>query len=458
MDSTHNTALNDVAINLDTVQQTPGLSVVIIGMTEVVDATNTTTEGSTGSAMEVVAGTTEDIEDEGRDTSEKDTGTNDKEVMTTNEAEVSKGKGKEVIEGSDKHAYEEGQPKKKITKEKMKGKKASPAGPVSHQFLFDLQKGVSKLVSADQELPTKPIQELVNCIDSYMAHATLGYALMTVMDNNDLGWGPKMEHQQVNLHDIDAKFMASFIRGINKHGLRNWCMENAVDVGIKFTNCVKWLEGAVNTKAILYNCNHHITYMQGHSSYMNMFNQHKLAEMRLGTGISDVLKAPHQDAFNKAGQKEGGVWLATTVADSFRLRDRLIQHHDECVAPIAFSSGMTQVHQHHSQHSQVMLGQAIIMLDFLAAPADFQDVSKDVPPDGDILAAFEAEYQHLSSKFDKPIQQICSPVAAVVLEKKAMTPATSSGPRQYASGTRGTGVLIDEFSCRSVYIENVVWT
>ncbi|KAI6105292.1 hypothetical protein EDD16DRAFT_1713993 [Pisolithus croceorrhizus] len=345
MDSTHNTALNDVAINLDTVQQTPGLSVVIIGMTEVVDATNTTTEGSTGSAMEVVAGTTEDIEDEGRDTSEKDTGTNDKEVMTTNEAEVSKGKGKEVIEGSDKHAYEEGQPKKKITKEKMKGKKASPAG-------------VSKLVSADQELPTKPIQELVNCIDSYMAHATLGYALMTVMDNNDLGWRPKMEHQQVNLHDIDAKFMASFIRGINKHGLRNWCMENAVDVGIKFTNCVKWLEGAVNTKAILYNCNHHITYMQEHSSYMNMFNQHELAEMRLGTGISDVLKAPHQDAFNKAGQKEGGVW------------------------------------------------QAIIMLDFLAAPVDFQDVSKDVPPDGDILAAFEAEYQHLSSKFDKPIQQM----------------------------------------------------
>ncbi|KAI6116571.1 hypothetical protein EDD17DRAFT_1511353 [Pisolithus thermaeus] len=52
---------------------------------------------------------------------------------------------------------------------------------------------------------------------------------------------------------------------------------------------------------------------------------------------------------------------------------------------------------------QFMLGQAIIMLDFLAAPVDFQDVSKDVPPAGDILAAFEAEYQHLSSKFNKPI-------------------------------------------------------
>ncbi|KAI6100896.1 hypothetical protein EV401DRAFT_1894366 [Pisolithus croceorrhizus] len=397
--------------------------------------TTTTTEGTTGSAMEVVAGTTEDIEDEGRDTSEKDTGTNDKEVMTVNEAEVSKGKedkgkGKEIIEGSDKDACEEGQPKvmKKITKEKMKGKKASP----------------------------EPIQELVNCIDSHVAHATLGYALMMVMDNNDLGRGPKMECQQVNLCDIDAKFMASFIKGANEHGLRNWCMENVVDVGIKqevvdlgslmaaqslttsrFTNHVKWLEGAVNTKAILYNGNHHITYMQEHLSYVNMFNQCKLAEMRLVTSISHALRALHQDAFNKADQiiKEGGVWLLpsaeaqhkyinTTLStvrsvsnsnlgkilqdmDMFNALFELFKYQHFCSHENAKSGlSMHCMPKWYPSHAGCMLHiirQAIIMLDFLAAPVDFQDVSKDVLPGGDILAAFEAEYWCLSSKFDKPI-------------------------------------------------------
>ncbi|KIK10864.1 hypothetical protein PISMIDRAFT_20014 [Pisolithus microcarpus 441] len=61
-----------------------------------------------------------------------------------------------------------------------------------------------------------------------MAHATPGQGLMIVMDNNDPGRGTWVECQQVNLCNVDAKF----IKGVEEHGLKNCYIKNALNVGI----------------------------------------------------------------------------------------------------------------------------------------------------------------------------------------------------------------------------------
>ncbi|KAI6119639.1 hypothetical protein EDD17DRAFT_1510721 [Pisolithus thermaeus] len=78
--------------------------------------------------------------------------------------------------------------------------------------------------------------------------------------------------------------------------------------------------------------------------------------------------------------------------DMFNALFELFKYNHFCSSCMAWQDGI-----------QVMLGQFILMLDFLAAPVEFQDVSKDVPPSSDVLTAFEAKYWHLSSRFDKPI-------------------------------------------------------
>ena len=51
------------------------------------------------------------------------------------------------------------------------------------------------------------VQNLLENVDGYIRHAILGYGLMTVMDQNDLGHGPMIECQIINLCNIDDGFM-----------------------------------------------------------------------------------------------------------------------------------------------------------------------------------------------------------------------------------------------------------
>ena len=91
------------------------------------------------------------------------------------------------------------------------------------------------------------------------------YALVTVMDENDLGSGPMMKHREVNLHDIDEDFMDKFIAGVDRHGLQNTLLANAMDVSVHkedvnldsllptqstaFTNHVVWQPSITKSKS-----------------------------------------------------------------------------------------------------------------------------------------------------------------------------------------------------------------
>ena len=58
------------------------------------------------------------------------------------------------------------------------------------------------------ECAEKPeVQNLLDSVDGYIRHTTLDYGLMTVMDEDDLGCGPMIECQIINLHNIDDEFM-----------------------------------------------------------------------------------------------------------------------------------------------------------------------------------------------------------------------------------------------------------
>ncbi|KAF8135529.1 hypothetical protein EV363DRAFT_1294388 [Boletus edulis] len=56
-----------------------------------------------------------------------------------------------------------------------------------------------KYVPTIDNVKRNKVQTLLNRVDTIIQEATLGYALMTVMDDNDLGRGPTMEQQKINL-------------------------------------------------------------------------------------------------------------------------------------------------------------------------------------------------------------------------------------------------------------------
>ena len=139
-------------------------------------------------------------------------------------------------------------------------------------------------------------------IQAYIKTATLGYALMTVMDEDDLGRGPRMAQQLVNLRDIDNNFMRVFIEGVEEHGLQNRLMENAMDIGIFkadinpaslkpaktgiYTNRVEWQETTSQSSCVLYNGNHWFTYMRYHLDIRAAYNQREKAKEELAKNPS----------------------------------------------------------------------------------------------------------------------------------------------------------------------------
>ncbi|KAI6029978.1 hypothetical protein EDC04DRAFT_2898755 [Pisolithus marmoratus] len=380
-----------------------------------------------------------------------------------------------------------------------------------------------KLVSAVRDPPTQQVQELMDRIKSHVAKATLGYALMVVMDDNDLGQGPKLERQQVNLQNVDPKFMANFIKGVDEHGLFNKYIENALDVSVHrkdidtsslvgaqspdhpYKNHVRWLASAPQSNAVLYNGNHRVTYMQTSSSCVEAFNQHKLAMLSMGTVTSHVMREPMVESVKRARTiiHDRGVWLVRFVDldfiqghqesvyiethlagnqilpsnqdsenDSFHtvmnillkmpnmetrhkhvdsiletvssysgsnlgkvLKDKLMfdalfelfryEHFHSrdntkhglsmwCIShwyptfagmshPIITSLELTSDHTSSTQCMIHIIKVSALILDFLAAPVDFVDVTKDLEPGEDISDAFLAQYSSLKAEFNKPI-------------------------------------------------------
>lgn len=85
---------------------------------------------------------------------------------------------------------------------------------------------------AVKEVQRSEVQVLMDKVKGLIEKATMGYALMTVMDDTDLGKGLNMKRQMVNLHSISDTFMSSFITGVKQFGLHNRIVETAIDVGV----------------------------------------------------------------------------------------------------------------------------------------------------------------------------------------------------------------------------------
>ena len=135
---------------------------------------------------------------------------------------------------------------------------------------------MSLQVSAVKSVEQGAVQDFVEHIIFLAEEATLCYALVTMMDENNLGYGPIMKHRGVNLYDISKDFMDEVVAGMNCHGLQKTLLANVVATSIHkedinlnsllptqstlFMNHVEWQPGATKSKLILYNGNHHLHY------------------------------------------------------------------------------------------------------------------------------------------------------------------------------------------------------
>ena len=182
-------------------------------------------------------------------------------------------------------------------------------------------------MSAVKSVERGAVQDFVEHITSLVEEATLGFALVTVMDENDLGRGPMMKRREVNLRDIDEDFMDEFIAGVDRHGLQNTLLANAMDVGVHkedvdldsllpaqstaFTNHVVWQPRATKSKSTLYNGNHRFHYMRNKSKWVTAYHQYQKAKEMLAAGPAEAKAALYRDSIIKAQTvvDQGGVWL-----------------------------------------------------------------------------------------------------------------------------------------------------
>ncbi|KAI6043267.1 hypothetical protein EDC04DRAFT_2959099 [Pisolithus marmoratus] len=211
---------------------------------------------------------------------------------------------------------------------KAKGKKKA-TGKDGEGEISGAKKRVTekKMTHAIKEVKKTSIQEFMEHIWGVINKATLGYALMTVMDDNGLGTGPTIQCCQVNIQPIDPAFLEEFAKGVSEHGLHNTWQEHAMDVGVHrrdidlaslqpakdtpYSNRVRWQAGARDSTAILYNGNHHFTYMCEKSAHSVPYLQYLKAKDKLCTASSGQMYDAFQEAMQVAHKvvRDGGIWL-----------------------------------------------------------------------------------------------------------------------------------------------------
>lgn len=124
--------------------------------------------------------------------------------------------------------------------------------------------------------------------------ATIGYASMSIINDDDLGRGPKMVTRAINPRKINHWFLQkNFTTEVNKQGQQNKSFKNAIIVGVQrdwlvesslqdihtgvYNNHVKWTPHNSNKpahKMVLYNGNHCHIFMQQY--HKGRDNYHKL--------------------------------------------------------------------------------------------------------------------------------------------------------------------------------------
>lgn len=143
------------------------------------------------------------------------------------------------------------------------------------------------------------MQATIDQINDQILEASLGYALMDVMSDDDLGRGPTLTSQTINIREISGAFLKQFSANVKLQGLANKVVANAIVVGVKtkhietgsleamkpgpYTNVVKWTSAAREDGAemILYNGNHRRTYMRTSSQVVTQYHQHLIAKKEL---------------------------------------------------------------------------------------------------------------------------------------------------------------------------------
>ncbi|KAI6019569.1 hypothetical protein EDC04DRAFT_2901766 [Pisolithus marmoratus] len=348
---------------------------------------------------------------------------------------------------------------------KAKGKKKA-TGKDGEGEISGAKKRVTekKMTHAIKEVKKTSIQEFMEHIWGVINKATLGYALMTVMDDNDLGTGPTIQCCQVNIRPIDPAFLEEFAKGVSEHGLHNTWQEHAMDVGVHrrdidlaslqpakdtpYSNRVRWQAGAKDSTAILYNGNHRFTYMHEKSAHSVPYLQYLKAKDELCTASSGQMYDAFQEAMQVAHKvvRDGGIWLIRFFDLDFidAHKDRaLIESHLAANAILPVHQDTTSQlgrilrdrvlfdavfdlfqYEHFRSWDNTGTGLSICniykwlptiggamiyisqwcsqILHFLATPIDFVDVDPTTPEE-EVADAFLRQYNSVKAEFEKSL-------------------------------------------------------
>ncbi|KAI6030350.1 hypothetical protein EDC04DRAFT_2605304 [Pisolithus marmoratus] len=173
---------------------------------------------------------------------------------------------------------------------KAKGKKKA-TGKDGEGEISGAKKRVTekKMTHAIKEVKKTSIQEFMEHIWGVINKATLGYALMTVMDDNGLGTGPTIQCCQVNIQPIDPAFLEEFAKG-----------EHAMDVGVHRRDIdLASLQPAKDTP------------YSNRSAHSVPYLQYLKAKDKLCTASSGQMYDAFQEAMQVAHKvvRDGGIWL-----------------------------------------------------------------------------------------------------------------------------------------------------
>jgi len=171
---------------------------------------------------------------------------------------------------------------------------------------------------------------MIEEIEASIKDATMGYALMNVMDDCDWQRGPKTIAQEINIRTIDNAYLKVFAANTKKQGLRNHTSEHAIIIGVHrsfidhtslrpiqldaYDNHVQWTDKgkADDATMLLYNGNHRRSYMRDHSNVVKPYRQFLKGQMVLkSNNTTEQVKAATAVALEEAKKQivENGCWL-----------------------------------------------------------------------------------------------------------------------------------------------------
>lgn len=175
---------------------------------------------------------------------------------------------------------------------------------------------------------------MIEEIETSIETATMGFALMNVMDDCDLKRGPTTTAQAINIRPIDDAYLKTFAANTKKQGLKNRTSDNAIIIGVDrsfvdptslkpiqlglYDNHVRWTDQGKSAaaKMLLYNGNHRRIYMREHGDGIKPYRQFVKAQLDLESNdLTEEAKEATKVALEEAKKQveENGCWLVRFV-------------------------------------------------------------------------------------------------------------------------------------------------